>query len=62
VSAENATVTNNILGATAAHPGSDVGLIARDRGLGPATGSAQGNQLNGDSIQVDPPFQASGNS
>jgi hypothetical protein len=62
VSAENATVTNNILGATPANPGSDVGLIARDRGLGAATGSAQGNQLNGDSIQVDPPFQASGNS
>jgi hypothetical protein len=61
VSAENATVTNNILGATAANPGSDVGLIARDRGLGPATGSAQGNQLNGDSIQVEAPFQASGN-
>jgi hypothetical protein len=61
VSAENAKVTNNIMGATAANPGQDVGLIARDRGLGAATGYARDNQMNGDSVKVEPPFQASNN-
>ena len=61
VSAENAAVTNNIMGATAANPGSDVGLIARDRGLGAATGFARDNQLGGDSVKVEPPFQVSNN-
>ncbi len=61
VSAQNAEVTNNVTGSTPAHPDRNVGIVARDRGLGPATGFARGNNLTGDSTQIESSFSLSNN-
>lgn len=51
VSAENASVNGNELGATVAHPKTGYGFTAFDRGRGPASGSAFNNSMNGDTIR-----------
>jgi hypothetical protein len=61
VSAQNAKVTNNQVGATPAHPAKGLGIHAFDRGKGAATGSASGNVLNGDTIKCNSPFVCSNN-
>ena len=61
VSAQNAKVFGNTTGSTSAHPARDVGIIARDRGLGPATGHAIANVLGGDELKVEGSFSASNN-
>jgi hypothetical protein len=60
-SAENATITNNQVGATPAHPAKGLGIHAFDRRRGPSTGSATGNFLNGDKIECVSPYVCSNN-
>jgi hypothetical protein len=60
-SAENATITNNQVGATPAHPAKGLGIHAFDRRRGPSTGSATGNFLNGDTIECVSPYVCSNN-
>jgi len=61
VSAQNAKVSGNTTGSTPAHPARDIGFIARDRGLGLATGYAINNVLGGDELKVEESFSASNN-
>jgi len=61
VSAQNAKVSGNTTGSTPAHPARDIGFIARDRGLGLATGYAILNVLGGDELKVEESFSASNN-
>lgn len=52
MSAENAQVLNNKVGATSAHPNKGTGIIFRDtKGRGSASGVASGNQMGGDSLE-----------
>jgi hypothetical protein len=44
VSAQNATVTGNTVGATVAHPRSGAGITAFDRGQGRADGIGEGQR------------------
>ena len=50
VSAQNAVVSGNQVGATPAHPQSGDGFSAFDRGLGSSTGTASNNAMGGDVI------------
>jgi hypothetical protein len=50
VSAQNAVVSGNQVGATPAHPQSGDGFAAFDRGLGSSTGTASNNAMGGDVI------------
>jgi hypothetical protein len=61
VSAQNAKVRNNKVGATKAHPRSGLGIHAFDRGLGPATGSAHGNKRNKDVVRCRSRFTCANN-
>jgi len=57
VSAENATVRDNVFGATPANPEPGYGFSAFDRGLGASTGSARANVFELDRIhQCQAPF------
>ncbi len=57
VSAESATVTNNVLGASPANPEAGYGFTAFDRGLGASTGIASNNKMGGDVIhKCEAPF------
>ncbi|MGH2791660.1 MAG: right-handed parallel beta-helix repeat-containing protein [Actinomycetota bacterium] len=57
VSAENATVRDNIFGVTSANPEPGFGFSAFDRGPGPSTGVASDNSFRGDEIrECEAPF------
>jgi hypothetical protein len=61
VSAENATVRDNVFGATPANPEPGYGFSAFDRGLGASTGSARANVFNGDAIRkCESPYSCQG--
>jgi hypothetical protein len=52
MSAENARVMNNRVGATRAHPARGTGIIFRNtEGRGNASGTASGNKMGGDSLK-----------